>query len=140
MWASFAPRTILVSAVDSRGKRVLVVDDLPDMRSLLGTLLKENGYTIVEAGDGQEALALASRQSLDLMITDWMMPEMSGPELIASIRELPEKQGLPIILLTANADERARIEGVDTGADAFLSKPFKIGNCWLRSEICYPLR
>ena len=108
-----------VSAVDGRGKRVLVVDDLPDMRSLLGTLLKANGYTIVEAGDGQEALALASRQPLDLMITDWMMPEMSGPELIASIRELPEKQGLPIILLTANADERARIEGVDTGADAF---------------------
>ena len=114
-----------VSAVDSGGKRVLVVDDLPDMRSLLGALLKENGYTIVEAGDGQEALALASRQPLDLMITDWMMPEMSGPELIASIRELPEKQGLPIILLTANADERARIEGVDTGADAFLSKPFQ---------------
>ena len=114
-----------LSAVDGGGKRILVVDDLPDMRSLLGSLLKANGYTIVEAGDGQEALALASRQPLDLMITDWMMPEMSGPELIASIRELPEKQGLPIILLTANADERARIEGVDTGADAFLSKPFQ---------------
>ena len=69
-------------------------------------------------------LTLASRQPLDLMITDWMMPEMSGPELIASIRELPEKQGLPIILLTANADERARIEGVDTGADAFLEQTF----------------
>ena len=114
-----------LAAVDGGGKRVLVVDDLPDMRSLLGSLLKANGYTIVEAGDGQEALTLASRQPLDLMITDWMMPEMSGPELIASIRELPEKQGLPIILLTANADERARIEGVDTGADAFLSKPFQ---------------
>ena len=114
-----------LSTVDGGGKRVLVVDDLPDMRSLLGSLLEANGYTVLEASDGQQALTLASRQSLDLMITDWMMPEMSGPELIASIRELPEKQGIPIILLTANADERARIEGVDTGADAFLSKPFQ---------------
>ena len=114
-----------LSIVDGRGKSVLIVDDLPDMRALLTSLLEAQGYHVIEASDGQEALTLASRQPLDLMITDWMMPEMSGPELIASLRELPGKQGLPIILLTANADERARIEGVDTGADAFLSKPFQ---------------
>jgi signal transduction histidine kinase len=114
-----------LSIVHGRGKSVLIVDDLPDMRALLTSLLEAQGYHVIEASDGQEALTLASRQPLDLMITDWMMPEMSGPELIASLRELPGKQGLPIILLTANADERARIEGVDTGADAFLSKPFQ---------------
>ena len=76
------------------------------------------------ARNGQEGFAVAKNRCPDLIVTDLMMPLVSGLDLIRMIREDEELQGTPVILLTAKADEDTRIEGVERGADAYLSKPF----------------
>jgi two-component system, sensor histidine kinase LadS len=109
------------------GADVLIVDDLPDMRSLIAGILAEHGYTTVEASSAAEALELVAHERPRLVLTDWMMPRMSGPELIRELRADPELASTPVVLLTAKSDEQSRLEGTSAGADAFLGKPFHAG-------------
>ncbi|MEG5001929.1 response regulator [Microcoleus sp. B4-D4] len=103
---------------------VLVVDDNPDLRFYVSGILRDSGFAVLLARNGQEGLAVAKNRRPDLIVTDLMMPLISGLDLIRMIRQDEELKGTPVILLTAKADEDTRIEGVERGADAYLSKPF----------------
>lgn len=110
--------------LNSNQPRILVVEDNADMRSYIAYILRQRGYQIEAATDGPQGLALALQTLPDLIITDWMMPEMAGIEFIRQVRDSASAQHVPIIMLTAKANETARIEGLETGADAYVSKPF----------------
>jgi signal transduction histidine kinase/class 3 adenylate cyclase len=102
---------------------VLVVDDNADMRSYVERILRKE-YRIVLAKDGAEALEQAQRQRPDLIVTDVMMPKMSGHDLLRAVRQDKGLRSVPVVFLTARAGTEARIESLDAGADDYLSKPF----------------
>jgi signal transduction histidine kinase/response regulator RpfG family c-di-GMP phosphodiesterase len=106
------------------GAQILVVDDNPDLRSYVSSVLQRQGYQVHTAEQGAQGLEVAAAHSPDLIITDLMMPGVSGLEMIARIRTDEALQGTPIILLTAKVDDETRLEGAEQGADAYLSKPF----------------
>jgi signal transduction histidine kinase/response regulator RpfG family c-di-GMP phosphodiesterase len=113
--------------IDNHTKKlssVLVVDDNPDLRTYVARILRAAGFAVVLARNGAEGLEMAKEQDPDVIVTDLMMPVVSGLDLIRMIREDEKLRGTPVILLTAKADEDTRIEGVERGADAYLSKPF----------------
>ena len=107
------------------GADILVVDDNPDLRSYVAQILQRQGHRISTAHNGAAGLEVARNIQPKLIVTDLMMPRVSGIELIQQVRQDPVLQGIPIILLTAKADDDTRLEGVEQGADAYLSKPFK---------------
>ncbi len=106
------------------GSQVLVVDDNPDLRTYVSSVLQRQGYQVRTAEQGAAGLAAATTYAPDLIITDLMMPGVNGLEMIERIRKDPALQGTPIILLTAKVDDETRLEGAEQGADAYLSKPF----------------
>ncbi len=103
---------------------ILVVDDNADMRGYIAGVLQQAGYQILTARNGSEGFQTAQEQSPQLIMTDLMMPVVSGLELIKMIRQDERLKGTPVVLVTAKADEETRIEGVEQGADGYLSKPF----------------
>lgn len=102
---------------------VLVVDDSKAQRRLLTRTLAKWGYQTVEAASGQEALDLCAATAFDIIISDWMMPGMSGVEFCRCFREASDRPAL-FLLLTAQTEREILAEGLDSGADDFLSKPF----------------
>ena len=119
---------------------ILVVDDNADLRTFIGTLL-EGEYRILTACNGEEGLEKASRELPDLVVSDVMMPVMSGLELCSALKGQLATSHIPVILLTAKSLEDQRAQGYDSGADAYISKPFservllsRIGNL-LKSRI-----
>ncbi|NJM96736.1 MAG: response regulator [Phormidesmis sp. RL_2_1] len=106
------------------GSQVLVVDDNPDLRAYVSSVLQRQGYKVRTAEQGAAGLEMAMTYKPELIITDLMMPGVNGLEMIERIRKDGALQGTPIILLTAKADNETRLEGVEQGADAYLSKPF----------------
>jgi PAS domain S-box-containing protein len=102
---------------------ILIADDNADMRDYLARLLSPR-YEIVAVADGEAALERARRERPDLVLTDAMMPRLDGFALLHELRNDPALQGVPIILLSARAGEEARVEGLDAGADDYITKPF----------------
>ena len=102
---------------------VLIVDDSDDVRKYLSRLL-ENNYTIYEAANGEEGIKEATRSLPDLIISDVMMPSMDGIEFCRRIKSEWQTSDIPVILLTAKASSESKIEGLETGADDYLTKPF----------------
>lgn len=105
-------------------RTVLVVDDDPVTRARLAHLLRSNGFLVVTAESGEEALVLFERLHFPLVITDWSMPGISGPELCALLRAVPSPLYTYILLLTARTDKDAAALGLESGADDFATKPF----------------
>lgn len=103
---------------------ILVVDDNADLRSYVSRVLRASGFEVLIARDGAEGFGVAQARHPDLIVTDLMMPMVSGLDMIRMIREQPDIKGTPIILLTAKVDEDTRIEGTELGADIYLAKPF----------------
>lgn len=103
---------------------ILVVDDNRDLRTYVSRILLQEGYEVCTAKNGAEGFEVALAMRPGLIVTDLMMPRVSGLDLIRMIREQQDLKGTPIILLTAKVDEETRIEGTQRGADAYLSKPF----------------
>ncbi len=103
-------------------KTILVVDDEKRLVSLVETYLKQEGYHVITAYNGREALNIARRQSPDLIILDIMMPEMDGYEFIETFRR---ERNTPIILLTARVEEQEQVIGLELGADDYVTKPFR---------------
>lgn len=102
--------------------RVLVVDDEPDLVDMMQIILETEGYEVVTANDGTEALAILDKTQIDLVITDLMMPELDGGELMAEIRKREGMSKLPVLLVTAG-------DGVEVAARfgaRHLRKPFKL--------------
>jgi len=105
------------------GARVLVVDDNADMRDYLVRLLGQN-WPVTPTGDGREALRLARRTRPELILADVMMPGLDGFALVRAIRADPGLAATPIVLVTARADEKTAVDGLLTGADDYIVKPF----------------
>lgn len=103
--------------------RVLVVDDSRAQRRLIAASLERQGFTVIEAGSGGEALAVIGQMPVDLILSDWMMPGMDGLELCRRIRKLPKEAYVYFILLTSKSEKGAVAQGLDVGADDFLNKP-----------------
>jgi PAS domain S-box-containing protein len=103
---------------------ILLAEDNPDMRDYLRRLLLADGYQVETAGDGEEALALANRRSYDLILSDVMMPKVDGIQFLRAVRKDPNLKTTPLVLLSARAGEEFRIQGLNAGADDYLTKPF----------------
>jgi class 3 adenylate cyclase/CheY-like chemotaxis protein len=103
--------------------KILIVDDSTDILEILSDLLEAHGYTICTAGTGPDALAQIEREQPDLVLLDVMMPGMTGYEVCSRIRENPATVFLPVIILTGADANLERINGIEAGADDFLSKP-----------------
>lgn len=101
--------------------RVLVVDDEHALRRLLRLYLENDGFEVVEADDGLDALSLLRRGGIDLALVDVMLPELDGFEVVRRIRT---ESGIPIILITARGEQAQRITGLELGADDYVVKPF----------------
>lgn len=105
---------------------VLVVEDEDALATLLQYNLEKEGYAVRLAPDGEEALLALDERAPDLVVLDWMLPKVSGVEVCRRIRSKPATRNLPVIMLTARAEESDRIRGLDTGADDYLTKPFSM--------------
>ena len=103
-------------------KNIMIVDDEKRLVSLVESYLIQEGYRVVSANNGKEALRVASRERPDLIILDIMMPEMDG---YAFMREHRKELDTPIILLTARVDDEERVIGLELGADDYVTKPFR---------------
>ncbi len=106
---------------DPRGMTILVVDDEPRLRDVIRLNVEMEGYRVVEAATGYEALERMREELPDLIILDVMMPEMDG---FAALKELREISTVPVIMLTVRSDEPERIRGLELGADDYMTKPF----------------
>ena len=103
---------------------VLVAEDEGALITLLRYNLEREGYRVLEAQDGEEALLVAAEEKPDLVLLDWMLPQLSGIEVCRRLRGRQETRNVPIIMLTARGEEGDRIRGLDTGADDYMTKPF----------------
>ena len=112
-------------------EKIIVVDDDKDIREVIHVLLSSEGYEVIEASNGKEALELVDDDT-DLIILDVMMPEMDGYELVKYVKNSNDYCHLPIILLTAKTQENDKEEGLEIGADAYMTKPFKVKELQLR--------
>src|SRR6266540_2358889 len=108
--------------------RILVVDDEPAIASTISYSLRREGYDVLTAADGQLALRTAQREHPDLIVLDLMLPVMDGLEVCRAIRsaDSPELRRVPILMLTAKADEVDRVVGLEVGADDYVTKPFSM--------------
>lgn len=104
-------------------KTILVVDDEQDLLDLIEYNLKKEGYNVVKAENGLEGIKAAREHRPNLVLLDIMMPKMDGIEACEQLRADPDLKHIPIIFLTARSDERTEIEGLDKGADDFITKP-----------------
>jgi DNA-binding response OmpR family regulator len=105
--------------------RLLVAEDEPHIRRILVTLLEESGFQLDVAVDGGQARSfLEGDVPYDLVLMDIMMPEATGLELLAELRELPHRQGTPVVILTAKGQDADREEAFRLGAADFITKPF----------------
>ena len=105
--------------------RILLVDDEPDILEIIGYNLSQEGYQILKASNGVEAIAKAKKEIPHLIIMDVMMPEMDGMEATEHLRTLPELSQTVITFLTARNEEYSQMAGFDAGADDYITKPIK---------------
>ncbi|MCB1832195.1 MAG: phosphate regulon transcriptional regulator PhoB [Geminicoccaceae bacterium] len=104
--------------------QVMIVEDELPLQKLLAYNLKAAGYDTVQAFDGDEALMLTEERVPDLVLLDWMLPQLSGLEVCRRLRRRRETASVPIIMLTARGEEGDRLRGLETGADDYVTKPF----------------
>ena len=105
---------------------VLLVEDEPAQREVLSYNLDAEGFRVVAADNGEDALMLVEEEGPDIIILDWMMPRLSGIEVCRRLKMRPETRAIPIIMLSARAEEVDRIRGLETGADDYVIKPYSV--------------
>ncbi|WP_375227753.1 phosphate regulon transcriptional regulator PhoB [Roseobacter sp. S98] len=106
--------------------RVLVVEDEPAQREVLAYNLEAEGFAVSRAEDGEEALMLVDEQAPDVIVLDWMMPNLSGIEVCRRLKIRSETRGIPVIMLSARSEEVDRVRGLETGADDYVIKPYSV--------------
>jgi len=109
--------------METKGKKILIADDEPDILEIVHYNLKQEGYEVYTAKDGDDALVKAKQLKPDLIILDIMMPKKTGVEVCSILRTQPAFKDTLIIFLTALSDESSQIKGLDTGADDYVNKP-----------------
>ena len=122
------------SEVASRGQRILVVEDEPDIAALIGYQLTRAGFRVETTLNGVEALRTVARDIPDLIVLDRMLPGISGDEVLSRLKDDPETQGVPVLVLTAKKEREERIAGLELGADDYLTKPFSPRELVLRVQ------
>ncbi|HAW48848.1 phosphate regulon transcriptional regulatory protein PhoB [Roseovarius sp. A46] len=105
---------------------VLLVEDEPAQREVLGYNLEADGFRVVTAGNGEEALMMVAEAPPDIIVLDWMMPNVSGIEVCRQLKTRSETRGIPIIMLSARSEEVDRVRGLETGADDYVIKPYSL--------------
>ncbi|MEQ9693852.1 phosphate regulon transcriptional regulator PhoB [Shimia sp. SDUM112013] len=105
---------------------VLVVEDEPAQRDVLSYNLKAEGFDVVSAADGDEALLLVEEEAPDIIVLDWMLPGISGIEICRRLKTKPQTNGIPVIMLSARSEEVDRVRGLETGADDYVVKPYSV--------------
>src|SRR5438477_1299156 len=125
---SGAPSALVFSAnrrqnVADRSARILLVDDEQSIQTLLSYPLRRDGYEVVQATDGRQALDRFDEQAFDLVVLDLMLPKVDGLEVC---RRLRSRSSVPIIMLTAKSEEIDKVVGLELGADDYITKPFSM--------------
>ena len=126
------PSTVTIAP----GARVLIVDDDPVMRRLTTRALQNDGYVLSEATNGREALEVMRRETPDLVILDFVMPELDGLDVLRALRADPATVSLPVLMLTSQSDEGSTRAGFDAGATDYLTKPFSSPQLSARVRAC----
>ncbi len=116
----------------SQTATILIVDDEPQNRKLLEALLRPEGYLTQSAANGEEALALIAERPPDLILLDVMMPGMDGFEVATRLKANPATASIPIIMVSAQDGRGARMIGLNSGAEEYLTKPVDRAELWLR--------
>lgn len=106
--------------------RVLVVEDEPAQREVLAYNLEAEGFAVSRADNGEEALLLVQEDQPDIIVLDWMMPRLSGIEVCRRLKIRPETRAIPVIMLSARAEEVDKVRGLETGADDYVVKPYSV--------------
>ncbi len=105
-------------------KSILAVDDSPSIRSLVTYVLEQAGFNVVMTDDGQQALAYAQQNTVDLVLTDINMPKLDGIDLIKGLRALPHYKYVPMLVLTTESNTKMKMKGKAAGATGWIVKPF----------------
>lgn len=119
---------------ESKPKKILVVDDEPDVTDLLAYTLKAKGFSVETINNPNASIGLARTFVPDLVILDVMMPELNGIQICRMLRADPKLKRVPVIFLTAKAEENDRIQGLESGADDYICKPFSTKELVLRVQ------
>ncbi|MFZ1661263.1 MAG: phosphate regulon transcriptional regulator PhoB [Paracoccaceae bacterium] len=111
---------------------VLVVEDEPAQREVLAYNLEAQGFRVSQADNGEEALLLVAEETPDLIVLDWMLPNVSGIEVCRRLKSRPETKSVPIIMLSARSEEVDLVRGLETGADDYVVKPYSVAELMAR--------
>ncbi|MEM9585309.1 MAG: phosphate regulon transcriptional regulator PhoB [Pseudomonadota bacterium] len=111
---------------------VLVVEDDPSQREVLAYNIEAEGYRVVSAENGDEALLTVREDQPDLIVLDWMLPNVSGIEVCRQLKKDPDLAKLPVIMLSARSEEDDRVRGLETGADDYIVKPYSVAELMAR--------
>lgn len=114
---------------------VLLVEDEPAQREVLSYNLTAEGFTVQTAATGAEAELLVQESPPDLILLDWMMPELSGIELCRRLKLRPETRAIPVVMLSARSEEVDRVRGLETGADDYVVKPYSMVELMARLRV-----
>ena len=106
--------------------RLLLVDDEPAQREVLSYNFEAEGFRVTQASNGEEALMLVEEAAPDVIVLDWMLPNVSGIEVCRRLKMRPETRGVPIIMLSARSEEVDRVRGLETGADDYMIKRYSL--------------
>ena len=105
---------------------VLIVEDEPAQQAVLSYNLKAEGFAVLEADNGDDALILVYENMPDAIVLDWMLPRTSGIEVCRHLKQKPETRAIPVIMLSARSEEVDRVRGLETGADDYVVKPYSV--------------
>ena len=111
---------------------VLLVEDEPAQRDILTYNLEADGFEVAAAENGEEALLLVDEVSPDIIVLDWMLPNVSGIEVCRQLKARSDTRGVPIIMLSARSEEVDRVRGLETGADDYVVKPYSVAELMAR--------
>tara|TARA_B100001175_G_scaffold202612_1_gene172023 strand:- start:222 stop:959 length:738 start_codon:yes stop_codon:yes gene_type:complete len=128
------PLIIWTTNMSDRGK-ILIIEDEKSQQEILNYNLKTDGYKILQAYDGDNGLLLVEEEKPDLIILDWMLPNISGIEICRQLKSQKDTKSIPIIMLSARAEETDKVKGLETGADDYLEKPYGIKELKARIKV-----
>ena len=106
--------------------KILVVEDEPSQREVLAYNLKAEGFLVISADNGEDALLLVEEEDPDLILLDWMMPNLSGIEVCRRLKSCNETRAIPIVMVSARSEELDKVRGLEIGADDYLVKPYSV--------------
>ncbi|MDC1482161.1 phosphate regulon transcriptional regulator PhoB [Ascidiaceihabitans sp.] len=105
---------------------ILVVEDEPAQREMLAYNLEAEGYLVIHADNGEDAMMLVGEEMPDVIVLDWMLPQLSGIEVCRRLKSKSTTHGIPVIMLSARSEDVDRVRGLETGADDYVVKPYSV--------------